>query len=58
MKGRFDKTTSKCDTTTDVQNAIDYISKGFFFVENKTALKHKSGGYIKVSKRVTNHFNK
>jgi hypothetical protein len=57
MKGRFDKATNKCDTTTDVQKAIDYISKGFFFVENKTALKHNLGGYIKVSKRVTNYFN-
>lgn len=48
----------KQDITSDIQKALVLISKGFFLSENNTALEHKEGGYFKISKRVTNYFNK
>lgn len=56
-KGRIEET-FKQDVNSDIQKAIELISKGFYPVENNTALKHVEGGYIKVSKRVTNYLNK
>lgn len=57
MKGRVEEKL-KQEMTTDIQRALDMIYKGFYLVENNTALEHKEGGYLKVSKRVTNYFNK
>jgi hypothetical protein len=57
-KGRFDKGVVKHEVISDVSKAIELLSKGFYPVENNTALQHSCGGYIKVSKRVTNYLNK
>jgi len=56
QKGRIEES-FKCEVTSDVKKALSLIKKGFSLVENKTALEHKEGGYIKLSKRVTNYFN-
>lgn len=56
-EGRLEKK-HKHEITTDIQKALDLISRGFYLVDNNTALEHKEGGYIKISKRVTNYFNK
>lgn len=55
-KGRIQEV-YKQEVTSDVQNALYLISKGFFLSENNTALEHKEGGYLKISQRVTNYFN-
>ena len=57
LKGRVEATT-KVDVSSDIQKAIELINKGFDLVENGTALEHREGGYIKISKRVQNHFKK
>jgi len=54
LKGRIEAVTS-VEVSTDIQSAIDYINKGFELVDNGTALEHKDGGYIKISKRVQNY---
>ena len=46
------------DVTSDVKKALELIDKGFYLVDNNTALEHKEGGYVKLSTRVTNFFNK
>jgi len=56
-KGRMDKTSNKSDVISDVDTAKEYISKGFEIVEDGTALEHKEGGYVKISKRVQNALN-
>ena len=56
QKGRKEET-FKQEIETDIQNALELISKGFIPVESNTALEHKFGGYTKVSKRVTNYLN-
>lgn len=56
QKGRVEES-FKCELTSDVKQALSLINKGFYLVENNTALEHKEGGYIKLSKRVTNYFN-
>ena len=55
-KGRIEKN-DRADRTSDVNRALDLLSKGFYLTENNTALEHKEGGYLKVSKSVTNYFN-
>lgn len=55
-KGRIEEKT-KVDITSDVQKALDLISKGFYLTEGNTALEHAEGGYIRISKRLTNYFN-
>lgn len=55
-KGRIEGT-FKQEVSSDVKKALELISKGFYLVENNTALEHKEGGYLKISKRVTNYFN-
>jgi hypothetical protein len=47
----------KPEVTSDVKKALELIKKGFYLVDNNTALEHKKGGYVKLSKRVTNYFN-
>ena len=54
LKGRVEATT-KVEVSSDIQNAINFINKGFELVENGTALEHNEGGYIKISKRVQNY---
>lgn len=54
-KGRIQEV-YKQEVSSDIQNALDLISKGFFLSENNTALEHKEGGYLKISQRVTNYF--
>ena len=56
-KGRVESTT-KVDITTDVDKALELIERGFYLTNDNTALEHKEGGYIEVSKRATNYFNK
>ena len=56
-KGTMQKA-HKQEVSSDIQKALDLISKGFFLSENNTALEHKEGGYLKISQRVTNYFNK
>ena len=56
-KGRIEET-FKQEVSSDVKKALELISKGFYLVENNTALEHKEGGYLKISKKVTNYFNK
>ena len=56
-KGRVESTT-KVDITPDVDKALKLIERGFYLTNDNTALEHKEGGYIEVSKRVTNYFNK
>ena len=46
------------EVTSDVKKALELIDKGFYLVDNNTALEHKEGGYLKLSQRVTNFFNK
>lgn len=55
-KGRTEKV-FKQDISSDIKKAIELINKGFYLVEENSALEHKEGGYIKISKRVTNYFN-
>ena len=55
--GRVESTT-KVDITSDVDRALKLIERGFYLTNDNTALEHKEGGYIEVSKRVTNYFNK
>jgi len=50
--------TTKVDITSDVDRALKLIERGFNLINDNTALEHKEGGYIEVSKRVTNYFNK
>ena len=45
------------EVTSDVKKALELIDKGFYLVDNNTALEHKEGGYLKLSQRVTNFFN-
>ena len=45
------------ESTSDVKKALELIDKGFYLVDNNTALEHKEGGYLKLSQRVTNFFN-
>ena len=47
----------KPEVTSDVKKVLELIKKGFYLVDNNTALEHKKGGYVKLSKRVTNYFN-
>ncbi|MDA8959183.1 hypothetical protein N9F64_00125 [bacterium] len=56
-KGRIEET-FKQEVSSDVKKALELISKGFYLAENNTALEHKEGGYLKISKGVTNYFNK
>lgn len=56
-KGRLEEK-HKQDVNSDVQQALDLISKGFYLVENNTALQHKEGGYVRISKRVSNYILK
>ena len=55
LKGRIEAVT-KVDTSSDIQEAINYIDNGFLLVDNGTALEHPKGGYIKISKRVQNYY--
>jgi len=48
----------KQEVTSDVKKALELIDMGFYLVDNNTALEHKKGGYVKLSTRVTNFFNK
>jgi len=57
QKGRKEKSFNQ-EVTADIQKVLDYINKGFYLVEGNTAIEHKEGGYISVSKRVTNYFSK
>ena len=50
--------TTKVDITSDVDRSLKLIERGFNLINDNTALEHKEGGYIEVSKRVTNYFNK
>ena len=50
--------TTKVDITSDIDRALKLIERGFYLTNDNTALEHKEGGYIEVSKRVTNYFNK
>ena len=56
-KGKKEKT-FKQKVESDIKKAIELMDKGFVLVENNTALEHKEGGYTKISKRVTNYFDK
>ena len=58
MKNKRTHKNHKQEVTSDIQKALSLISKGFYLVENYSALEHKEGGYLKVSKVVTNYFNK
>ena len=51
-KGRKE-TSFKQDVISDVEQAKRLMDKGFYLVENNTALEHKEGGYKKISKRVS-----
>jgi len=55
-KGRIEET-FKQEVSSDVKKALELISNGFYLVENNTALEHKEGGYLKISKRVTNYLS-
>ena len=55
-KGRIEQT-HKQEITSDIQKVLDMLNKGFYLTENNTSLEHKEGGYLKLSKRVTNYFN-
>ena len=57
IKGRIEAITIT-ELTSDISNALDLIRKGFELVENNTALEHKEGGYIQISKRVQNYLTK
>tara|TARA_R110002050_G_C8718631_1_gene496208 strand:+ start:96 stop:287 length:192 start_codon:yes stop_codon:yes gene_type:complete len=57
LKGRIEAVTAT-ELTSDISNALNLMSKGFELVENNTALEHKEGGYIKISKRVQNYLTK
>ena len=52
------ESTTKVDITPDVDRALKLIERGFYLTNDNTALEHKEGGYIEVSKRATNYFNK
>ena len=56
-KGRIEDT-FKQEVSSDVKKALYLMSKGFYLVENNTALEHKEGGYLKISKKVTNYLSK
>ena len=56
-KGRIEEA-FKQEVSTDVKKALELISKGFYLAENNTALEHKEGGYLKISKIVTNYLSK
>jgi len=56
-KGRV-STKHTQDINSDIQKALDLISKGFYLTENNTALEHSEGGYIKISKRVASFLTK
>ncbi len=56
QKGRKEES-FKQEVTSDINKALNHIAKGFYLVENNTAIEHKEGGYINLSKRVTNYFN-
>ena len=58
MRGRRKETSFKQGVISDVEEAKQLMGKGFYLVENNTALEHKEGGYKKISKRVSNFFNK
>ena len=56
-KGRIEEA-FKQEISSDVKKALELMSKGFYLVENNTALEHKEGGYLKISKKVTNYLIK
>jgi len=56
-KGRLEKT-YKQEVNSDIDKALKLINKGFYLTENNTALEHKEGGYLRLSKRVSNYFIK
>lgn len=56
-KGRREKKHYQ-EVTFDIQKALELINKGFYLVDNNTALQHIKGGYMKLGKRATNYFNK
>lgn len=56
-KGRIEETFRQ-EVSSDIKKALELMNKGFYLVENNTALEHKEGGYLKVSKKVSNYFNK
>jgi hypothetical protein len=51
------ETNFKQALTPDLERALELIDKGFYLLEDNTALEHKQGGYQKISRRVTNYFN-
>ena len=57
QKGRKEKNFNQ-EVTADIQKVLNYINKGFYLVEGNTAIEHKEGGYISVSRRVTKYFSK
>lgn len=50
MKGIFNKKINKCDIESNIEKVLELI-------EDNTALEHKEGGYMKLSRKVTNYFN-
>jgi hypothetical protein len=57
-RGKRKELKHNTETTSDIQKALEYLEKGFELVEDNTALEHPEGGYQKISKSVTNYFNK
>mgnify|MGYP003114310607 CR=1 FL=1 len=57
-RGRRKETNFKVEQTKDIKKVLNLIESGFVLVENNTAIEHINGGYQKISKRVTNYFNK
>ncbi len=57
QKGRKEESFNQ-EITSDIKKVLEYLDKGFYLVEGNTAIEHKEGGYMSVSKRVTNYFNK
>jgi len=56
-KGRIERNFNQ-EVSSDVTKALDLISKGFYLTNNNTTLEHTEGGFVTLSKRVSNHFNK
>jgi len=57
-RGRRKEPKYKQEVISDVKKALELVNMGFYLVDNNTALEHKEGGYVKLSTRVTNFFNK
>jgi len=55
-KGRIEEKFNQ-EFTSDVKKALDLISKGFYLVDGNKALEHDEGGFMSLTKRVTNYFN-